>query len=860
MKTFIKKKIKLYILISITILFGLIALSSCSSSKKITLVFYPNNNEVIDIITLDKNELESYTLPTPSKEGYTFDDWYFDNEYNNIYDSSKLNDAGIYSLYAKYNINSYTINIHYDEDIIYYFNYNELIELDELTKDDYIFDGYYLDENLTNEFKLVNMPSYNIDLYPKFTNVNHYYNVNYRVDYNKGYIIGDSIQLIKENELSNEIEVKALDGYRFISWDDGNESSKRSDLITNDITYNAIFEKVYKYTLVFYPNNDEVINIITLEKDELESYNLPTPSKEGYTFDGWYFDNEYNNIFDSSKLIDSGIYNLYAKYDQIHYHIKGDLIDIPIIEIDGIPNPGLFLCAECQEEYYDTIEYDDLNLPILSITGDLTGISKENKVQVLANYADEFQTFEYNATLKLQGATSLYYPKKNYNIQFYKDNTFKSKQKVKLISSWGSQNKYTLKANWIDYSQMRNVISAKIYGDIVRFRDIDDEFNDLVNGGAIDGYPIIIFENGVYQGLYTLNMAKDDYLFAMNGDESTKEAILMTVDWTNSCALKEHINYDFSNGWELEYSSTEDNDEIGNDWVVDSFNNMIDFINNNDGDDFINGINEYIYLDRAIDSMLYIWFIGASDNYSKNILWVTYDGIRWMPSVYDMDATWGLLWYGGLTDQFDLSLAYSSNLLWEKIWINMQDLVIERYAELRNGPLSFDNVSKKFIDFYKLIPGIIYEKDKNKWNGIPSTDKSNILQILNWCYKSIIVMDDAFNVNIDETLPFKASFICDEHVKIEIYMSNDYELKSSEINILSPIAFATDSSTGYITNSGDGQINFKIILDDGYEIDSINIIGSYKNLKDPIDTKVDNVYRITKITSDLIINITTKLK
>ena len=60
-------------------------------------------------------------------------------------------------------------------------------------------------------------------------------------------------------------------------------------------------------------------------------------------------------------------------------------------------------------------------------------------------------------------------------------------------------------------------------------------------------------------------------------------------------------------------------------------------------------------------------------------------------------------------------------------------------------------------------------------------------------------------------------------------------------------------TTSYDLNdvSGDGQINFKIIIDDSYELDSINITGEYKNLKGAEETGVDNVYRITKITSDL---------
>ena len=212
------------------------------------------------------------------------------------------------------------------------------------------------------------------------------------------------------------------------------------------------------------------------------------------------------------------------------------------------------------------------------------------------------------------------YPKKNYNIQFFKSGTdYEKKYKVEMKEGWGKESKYTLKANYIDYTQSRNVVSARIYGDIVKSRNIDDPLNNLINGGAIDGFPIVIFENGVFQGLYTLNIPKDDWLVGMNGDDTTKEAMLMADSWSESVGLREHMNYDFSNGWELEYCSTEDNEEIGTTWVVDSFNKMIDFINNNDGIDFIRGIGKYVDVDRAIDSMLYTSMIHANDNVAKKI-------------------------------------------------------------------------------------------------------------------------------------------------------------------------------------------------------------------------------------------------
>jgi|GEM_PF-611920 len=66
--------------------------------------------------------------------------------------------------------------------------------------------------------------------------------------------------------------------------------------------------------------------------------------------------------------------------------------------------------------------------------------------------------------------------------------------------------------------------------------------------------------------------------------------------------------------------------------------------------------------------------------------------------------------------------------------------------------------------------------------------------------------------------------------------------------------------TGLIDCSGDGQVNFIVNVADGYELESVTAdpADSYKNLKGPDDTGIENGYRITKITGDLTIQVKAK--
>jgi hypothetical protein len=102
---------------------------------------------------------------------------------------------------------------------------------------------------------------------------------------------------------------------------------------------------------------------------------------------------------------------------------------------------------------------------------------------------------------------------------------------------------------------------------------------------------------------------------------------------------------------------------------------------------------------------------------------------------------------------------------------------------------------------------------------------------------------------------FKGTFNVDDGIKkIIIYETSDYDGKSEE----TLIGYSRDSSTGEYLKDGNGQLNFTVVINDGFVLDSIEVNGSYKNLKTPPDTLKDETYRITKINSDLQIMVTTK--
>ena len=418
---------------------------------------------------------------------------------------------------------------------------------------------------------------------------------------------------------------------------------------------------------------------------------------------------------------------------------------------------GIFTTPEIKNKIYKTILTDDVNMPIVDLDGDLSKLGTGTRKTLSFAYEDETKQFECNAEVRIQGASSASKPKKNYSIKLV-DAQSGSNKKVVFDSSWGKESKYCMKANYVDYSQARNVVSGQIYGDIIESRNVKDELSSLPSGGAIDGFPIIVFNNGQFHGLYTMNIPKNKWMFDMDDSDLKNQAILMAVDWTSSVAFRsEMANNKISSGWELEFASNEES-LVDNDtsWVAISMNNLIRFVMENDGEAFKQGISEYADVDKCIDSMLFTFVMCADDNISKNILWATYDGKVWFSSVYDMDGTWGMKWNGSIeftenthkisnlgNGGADAGRSHANyNLLWEKIYINFYDRVVARYIELRQSALSYENIANRFEAFFALIPDIVREAERKKWTDVPSQTVDHLEQILSFAQRRLAAMDE----------------------------------------------------------------------------------------------------------------------
>lgn len=377
---------------------------------------------------------------------------------------------------------------------------------------------------------------------------------------------------------------------------------------------------------------------------------------------------------------------------------------------------------------------EEYGLPILYLEGDTYEMSKDIESTLAYRYGDRQGT----CTMKWQGSSSLGYPKKNYTIKF--DNKFEAKE------GWGEQKKYCLKANYVDASHARNLVSARLWGDFVKSRTVANEtLLALPNCGAVDGFPIIIVLNSEFHGLYTFNIPKDKWMFGMG--EGENEAILCADSGeasTGATAFKAEATLTAGVDFEVEYASDEDN----TDWIKTSINRLINAVINSDGTDIDTIIAQYLDIDSAIDYYIFEVFTQGNDNSTRNYLLSTYDGNKWFFTGYDMDSTFGLAPINGFDKFSPLSYSYSFDAyasvhkLMELLKKYKKESIKSRYSQLRQYGYPLFDPAMKAAGFFDSVPKGVYDKDYDKWRGIKYTSVNNYAQIAEFMNKRLKYMDE----------------------------------------------------------------------------------------------------------------------
>ena len=402
-----------------------------------------------------------------------------------------------------------------------------------------------------------------------------------------------------------------------------------------------------------------------------------------------------------------------------------------------------------------TIEPENGDIPRLYLTGDVAKTATGTTENITVQYRSKTESFDCYGTIKVQGSSSKAYPKKNYTLKFFKDEAHETKFKYDF-RGWGKQNKFVIKANWIDITHARNIVTARLWGDMVASRpDFDSlpvELRTAPNKGAIDGFPVIVFINGLYWGRYTLNIPKDAWTFNMDDSLDTHCAIC-GEDYKKTCFQESPVLLDGSD-WSDEIHDTCPTS------IVARWNEVHDFVINSTDSDFVANFENYMNLLSVIDYYILAYVDCGIDSLGRNMIFLTYDGNYWINSAYDLDSTWGLGWSGGLTNNPEIAMqsGYQSVINYSegnKLFVRLEklcaDAIKARYAELRSSVLSETNIINRFESFMESMSSDLVAEDYATTTGegafteIPSQDTNNIQQLRDFIVKRLTYVDAQIN-------------------------------------------------------------------------------------------------------------------
>jgi len=309
-----------FIFFGLILSFIVLIINGCGNTYY-TAQFDSNGGSAVASVNIQEGS--TIAIPTTSKEGYTLEGWYtslnggvtLDEKWS--FTTSVVNNN--ITLYANWTINQYTISFVSNGGSAVTAitqDYNTVITHPQMpVKAHYTFSGWYLGSGLTTEYSFTTMPAENITLYAKWT-VNQY-SITF---ISNG---GSSVSTIRQGYGSTVTAPTepAKTGCSFSGWYTTSSLTFLYSFSTMPGANITVYAKwtANLYTMSFETNGGNLITAITQDYDTVVS--LPTPTKSGYSFDGWYSNEELTESFVITTMPADNI-TVYAKWTINQYTIN----------------------------------------------------------------------------------------------------------------------------------------------------------------------------------------------------------------------------------------------------------------------------------------------------------------------------------------------------------------------------------------------------------------------------------------------------------------------------------------------------------------------------------------------------------
>lgn len=315
---------KIYIFMLIILSFLLISCESILDEETYyTITFESNGGSNVSLIRVLEND--KATKPEdPIKEGFEFDGWYSDSDFEELFlfNKSITKDITLYAFWKEIIIEEKTYQVtfnSYDGSLINSLEIEEGSKLnkpEDPIKEGYIFLGWFKDSEFNNAYDFNEIVISNLTLHAKWKAIKY----TLLFDTLGGNNL-NSMEITYGEEIGL-LPVPIKDGFEFRGWYYNDikisETSKNLTNKAENITLTANWQKIIGvtyYNITFNSNGGSLVNSVEIEEGSKLS-KPQDPIKDGYIFIGWFTDNEFNNTYDFSEDVISNL-TLYAKWEEI---------------------------------------------------------------------------------------------------------------------------------------------------------------------------------------------------------------------------------------------------------------------------------------------------------------------------------------------------------------------------------------------------------------------------------------------------------------------------------------------------------------------------------------------------------------
>lgn len=304
-------------------------------------------------------------------------------------------------------------------------------------------------------------------------------------------------------------------------------------------------------------------------------------------------------------------------------------------------------------------------------------------------YEDQNGTQDFFAALRIARSGMRTREKDSYDVTLYSDDSYTDEVLGNFGAEVESTSVFTLKSEWSDATKIRNLAASELWEQTVMTRtSLPTAVESLSHLGADCGYPVLLYTNGNFKGIYDLCLGNDRSMFGFS--ERTNGALF----YTYTDLGESDLTVDTPNG-ELPITVVHPTDVTRQGRYVESFVNLFDFAESADDRHFTQNIGRYLDVDAAIDYLIALYVFDLPDNAASYCNWVTYDGRKWLPSLYNLSDAYAneenreTLAPSVIDDRIDSGTGLA---LYDKLLSCYSSRVAERYAALRDGVLSQKNI------------------------------------------------------------------------------------------------------------------------------------------------------------------------